>query len=672
MVGANYMGGKRLANFRWLDRGLVDMRCRNAIRFKGKDRDERLQKTFFGKQRLQLLSKGLLSSGIVTDRRGQSEAKTGAGIADISFAHARQKIPVDGAGSSTQERQTMSWIPEPTQVGKGLYSSPLKRFGAHISAPGKARAKILQALDVSEPFALKNILQRIRNTPDLAGLSRLKPAVTTTKQAPSYKADKWTQDQEEMKDQYSDDDYSMQPQSDWSELPSFGDFMDGQDEEQWNQDLGSQSFPARDRSERPFSGYHKMMRTPSPPVFNPEGTPEYGDGEYHFFDNHSDPDRIVATSSSRPYQALSSPPTSAVERSIRLGTKMTGTPSYSPISLEEVSDCQNEELDEDVFDERGLPSYIRLPSPSQPKRPGSVYGTLFLQPDPWSAIGDILGDGMEFPKDSENLGNEVRASERGNRASDWSNSGKGQESATDGEEEENERQEYEEVGAEVGAQELSQEEEHYASEDLEFDEARGSASGPASEGEDYPGIEMLSNSAIDREGPWYDREGPWYDREGPWYDEMFDRRREDRPLSPELVSQLNCPDVDGRESSNHRTHVDYGEQEYAPTPSFEQHMESVLKNCAAEENLLFSSPMPSPNIPSPPTQAIEEQDPEEIVAPFAADGFDEPGESPIVKAQLAPNDRRSLNLLDVPELEEIDGRYVGPSLFDDDMDEEEL
>lgn len=69
-------------------------------------------------------------------------------MADISLAHARQKIPLQGKLATT----TTSWIPKPVETS--MFSMPervYERFGAHTSTPKtKTRARILQKLDGSE------------------------------------------------------------------------------------------------------------------------------------------------------------------------------------------------------------------------------------------------------------------------------------------------------------------------------------------------------------------------------------------------------------------------------------------------------------------------------------------------------------------------------------------
>ncbi|KAH6909207.1 hypothetical protein BKA70DRAFT_1277791 [Coprinopsis sp. MPI-PUGE-AT-0042] len=146
---------------------------RNAAKAKGRDRTTRLQKDFFGKQKMNLMAKGLSGNA-----ENFANGREKVGIQDISLAHAQQRIQDHGQG---QEQPLRSWIPEPSHIGSS--SSPARnvlvsRSRSRTSGDkGKNKAKVLQTLDLNEPIALRNLLERIRNTPDLTGLSRWRNAV---------------------------------------------------------------------------------------------------------------------------------------------------------------------------------------------------------------------------------------------------------------------------------------------------------------------------------------------------------------------------------------------------------------------------------------------------------------------------------------------------------------
>ncbi|KAJ7454670.1 hypothetical protein FB451DRAFT_1278904, partial [Mycena latifolia] len=123
--GANYMGGKR-----------------NAARARSKD-TSRVHKTFFSRQRLDILSKGL------SGRAPSGGISTGYGprvtASDIALSHARHP-------ATYPEDQNI--IPGPRSSSGSIRSS-----------------RVLEALDTTEPIAMRAAMSRILSIPDLAGLS---------------------------------------------------------------------------------------------------------------------------------------------------------------------------------------------------------------------------------------------------------------------------------------------------------------------------------------------------------------------------------------------------------------------------------------------------------------------------------------------------------------------
>ncbi|KAJ2926055.1 hypothetical protein H1R20_g11038, partial [Candolleomyces eurysporus] len=69
------------------------------------------------------------------------------------------------------------------------------------------------------------------------------------------------------------------------------------------------------------------------------------------------------------------------------------------------------------FDERGLPSFIRFPDSSEEYGLSSVYGTLFLHSDPWNVIGDILDRGEQSLNYDYDMGRVGRMAEDANMES---------------------------------------------------------------------------------------------------------------------------------------------------------------------------------------------------------------------------------------------------------------
>jgi len=110
------------------------------MKARSKDTVGRQQKGFFGRKRLDILSKGLCTSN-ATEITTFLSSK---GPENIDFAHARKKIPLD-------DRILRSYIPSPVHVSPSTPRSHKRtRKEAHTSSSGTRHAKVIEALDTLE------------------------------------------------------------------------------------------------------------------------------------------------------------------------------------------------------------------------------------------------------------------------------------------------------------------------------------------------------------------------------------------------------------------------------------------------------------------------------------------------------------------------------------------
>ncbi|KAJ7056691.1 hypothetical protein C8F01DRAFT_1154601 [Mycena amicta] len=143
--GTNYMGGRR-----------------NAARAKSRDTVGRAQKHHFSRQRLDIISNGL-GPGRRPPSVGKYQPTTaGFGLkatADIGLSHARRQVLGDIA------------IPfAPPQTPTHLTTA--QTHAAHSSSGSRSStSRVLEALNSSEPIAMRSVRNRILSMPDLAGLS---------------------------------------------------------------------------------------------------------------------------------------------------------------------------------------------------------------------------------------------------------------------------------------------------------------------------------------------------------------------------------------------------------------------------------------------------------------------------------------------------------------------
>jgi hypothetical protein len=202
------MGGKRSVCSIWNLRTIwVDTPLRNAAKARSKDTTGRAQKDFFGRQRLNILSKGLIANSRGLDVPAGKRQSEGS-MFDIGLAHAK-------CNPLTPEVHQHSFIPSPVYVSPCAPKFKSKSFThyASSSSTGSNRSsssKVLDALDMSErescspflilstkPFLvaifLRAAMDRILTLPDLAGLSKRKQRLPVTPRPPpkSYKRIKY-------------------------------------------------------------------------------------------------------------------------------------------------------------------------------------------------------------------------------------------------------------------------------------------------------------------------------------------------------------------------------------------------------------------------------------------------------------------------------------------------
>lgn len=369
-----------------------------------------------------------------------------------------------------------------------------------------------------------------------------------------------------------------------------------------------------------------------------------------------------ASSSSRPFQMLSSPPTS-VDKFTRASRKLTPGPGRhgqdARAKTPEYHSCQGSE--DSHFDERGLPSVIRLPKSTDRalQRRSSVYGTLFTYPDPWSVIGEILS--QEAPGQSQEVRNlcqqVVGGARMRNQDSEWTMS------LIDNE-----------VMDEVGDEDQSHCEEPMHDDlfdELDFEDE------PAD-----PGLSLDVPMGGEVDG----------------YDDVEAMFGVEEPIpSP---NRTDVPDR-GSSLSVERSLLANGVQSESDSPGrgstywpFDELLEDLGLSPRRHEGSPISKRGTVPALDdkvklceeqeievarahkSPVSCALEIQpaDPQSTCCSASATPEDS-GEAAIIEAgPCATGSSDTLNLLEVPELEERNGKWIGPTLFfnDDDEDEDEF
>ncbi|KAF7312046.1 hypothetical protein MIND_00216700 [Mycena indigotica] len=146
--GTNYMGGKR-----------------NAARSKTKDAATRAQKLHFNRQRLDVMTHALRLGGRTTS---YGRAPQGVGMKatreDIELLHAH------GRSQHPEDFIVRQQAPE---TPSRRHNYPRRGTNTERSSSGgrSSTSRVLQALDSTEPIAMRSVRSRILSLPDLAGLS---------------------------------------------------------------------------------------------------------------------------------------------------------------------------------------------------------------------------------------------------------------------------------------------------------------------------------------------------------------------------------------------------------------------------------------------------------------------------------------------------------------------
>ena len=144
MAGANYMGGKRYVipnNYRFHGLSLMSwVAFRNAAKARSKDATGRVQKVFFGRQRLNALTKGLRTQ-VSCDSPGQSGLDERA-RSQIDLAHAKRDMQMTGS----------YMVPATPQQRSYTSRQPYAKHGTNRSASSTRTrsSKVLAVLDTSE------------------------------------------------------------------------------------------------------------------------------------------------------------------------------------------------------------------------------------------------------------------------------------------------------------------------------------------------------------------------------------------------------------------------------------------------------------------------------------------------------------------------------------------
>ncbi|KAJ7671529.1 hypothetical protein DFH06DRAFT_118074 [Mycena polygramma] len=355
--GANYMGGKR-----------------NAARARSKDTTGRVHKNYFGRQRLDILSKGLR-------RRAPSGGNaSGHGprisASDIALSHAKHNAP----GVKDQPTPSHSESPGNASSPSPSRSRPSKSLTQNRyrlrSSSGSRSSKILEALDTTEPLSMRAAMNKILSIPDLAGLST-RPSVradtpprTTSGSKRPRPADMERSDHpgKEQKRQKSQSHHSCSPSS-----------------------VFQQSFEELD-------GFHSMDVDDTAAD---ESDDHYFEPEDAFYEPAADDNTLHSSPSSAEFFQSETPPRLAdsvfiqgapPSSSARRRAKLLPPPQNIPfVTLS--SHSAGLGRSPSVASSKELDGYNVLNAESKIV----LHDNLYDYQDPWSAIGVILG--LEEPRD---------------------------------------------------------------------------------------------------------------------------------------------------------------------------------------------------------------------------------------------------------------------------------
>ncbi|KZP31783.1 hypothetical protein FIBSPDRAFT_580167 [Athelia psychrophila] len=162
MPGANYMGGKRSVFWIRLISQLMPLRIRNAAMARSRDATGRVQKGYFGRQRMEALTRGLQAE--------QNDSPNGGlhlRSCSIDLAHAQHDAPLDDTSYPSPT------TPQSNPIENRLPSSSgSKTHGSSSSRSSIRSSKVLLAMDTTEPIFMRAERNRLLAIPDFAGLSK--------------------------------------------------------------------------------------------------------------------------------------------------------------------------------------------------------------------------------------------------------------------------------------------------------------------------------------------------------------------------------------------------------------------------------------------------------------------------------------------------------------------
>ena len=412
---------------------------RKLVRTQSKDKETR---NHFGRQRLKILGKGILSA-----RRGSADG-TGrgpgggvattdarAGVADISLAHARRKI--HNQAQVTPQRR--SWITKPVYPSASSSSSPGRRsLGTHISNPVKdtsQKARILRQLDMSErKRGLAHGAGRILNPgsicleepvrenqkyagpgwvdqtdPDQCPVPLFLSGATESTQGKVPLTTMYNRltrtriqgSQEQMKVQGCHDSAESDSHRINTEEEHLAISTNDQEycSDSWFLPATPEAHALSQEGWLDISHpWFTSMEIPesSPHADGKEHEANWFDDDVVGFDDEQRSSSLAPPSSTSPQAWLSK--LSADRR--RAGAMSGSQGSEKEIAENElfgVEGPSDDESEKCLFDERGLPSLIRFPKDFIKEREmeQSVYGSLFLYDDPWSMIDFIMDQGQD-------------------------------------------------------------------------------------------------------------------------------------------------------------------------------------------------------------------------------------------------------------------------------------
>jgi hypothetical protein len=118
---------------------------RNAAKARAKDFTGRIQKAFFGRRRLDLLSKGIANNQREPCSYAGAEAEAESDRPNIDLAHARHRSPYHGVSA---------FIPSPTRFSpctpRSTKSTSVLVQQYDSGASSTQRSQVIDALDVSD------------------------------------------------------------------------------------------------------------------------------------------------------------------------------------------------------------------------------------------------------------------------------------------------------------------------------------------------------------------------------------------------------------------------------------------------------------------------------------------------------------------------------------------